>query len=124
MKFRGLAPAALAVGLIGLVAYSASAYPLKDPKYTIKQVMKAVEGKGALKDKVASGKATAAEKEKLVEYATAMAETPCPKGDEASWKEKTKAFLEACKKVQAGEKDAAKAFGKANNCKSCHDAHK
>jgi len=124
MKFRGLLAMALAVGLFGFVAFSASAYTLKDPKYTIKQVMKAVEGKGALKDKVASGKATAAEKDKLVEYATALAETPCPKGDEESWKTKTKAFLEACKKVQAGEKDAVKAFGKANNCKGCHDAHK
>ncbi len=125
MKFRGLLAMALAVGLFGFVAFSASAYTLKDPKYTIKQVMKAVEaGKGSVANKVASGKATAEEKDKMVEYAQALAENPCPKGDAESWKEKTKALVEAAKKVQKGEKGAVAEFKKANDCNTCHKPHK
>ena len=40
MKFRGLVVAALAAGLFGVFAIDASAFN-KEPKYTLKEIMKA-----------------------------------------------------------------------------------
>lgn len=121
MKFRGLVVAALAAGLFGVFAIDASAFN-KEPKYTLKEIMKAQ--KDGFFKKAAGKDATAEDKEKLVEYAQALCETPCPKGDAEDWKTKVKAVLDAAKKVQKGEKGAGKELAKANNCKACHDSHK
>lgn len=86
-------------------------------KHTISDVMKTAM-KGGLCAKVAGGKASDAEKAQLVELFTALAANKPPKGDEASWKEKTGALLTAAK---AGDGAALK---KAANCGGCHGAHK
>ena len=86
-------------------------------KHTIGEVMK-VAFKGGLCGKVAGGKASDAEKAQLVELFTSLAANKPPKGDEASWKEKTGALLAAAK---AGDGAALK---KAANCAECHKAHK
>jgi surface antigen len=93
------------------------------PKATIKEVMKACM-KGGLCKKVADGKATEEEKKKLVEQFEALAANKPPKGDEASWKEKTAALLSAAKDCEAGKEGAGAALGKAANCMMCHSAHK
>jgi mono/diheme cytochrome c family protein len=90
------------------------------PKYTISQVMKNAHAKGKLRDKVTSGMASDEEKKQLVEYYEALAANKPPKGDEASWKEKTAALLAAAKEAAAGNTDALKMV----NCAACHQAHK
>ena len=89
-------------------------------KYTTKEVMKAAHAKGKLRDKVASGTASDEEKKLLVEYYEALAANKPPKGDDASWKEKTAALLQAAKDAAAGNTDALKMV----NCQGCHKAHK
>jgi len=89
-------------------------------KYTIKEVMKNAHGKGKLRDKVTSGMASDEEKKQLVEYYEALAANKPPKGDEASWKEKTSELLAAAKAAAAGDDSKLKAV----KCMDCHQAHK
>jgi hypothetical protein len=90
------------------------------PKYTIKEVMGAAHKKGKLRDKVVAGTATDEEKKQLVEYYTALAANKPPRGDEASWKEKTAELLAAAKAAAEGDLTKLKAV----NCMACHSAHK
>jgi surface antigen len=107
-----------AVAVFGLaVAYDSNAEGDKDPKFKIKEVMQKAM-KGGLCGKVAKGEASAEEKKQLIELFTALAANKPPKGDDASWKEKTKALLDAAKA------DDGKALAKAANCKACHSEHK
>jgi surface antigen len=103
------------------VSLSGSAQDAKKP--TIKEVMQ-VCMKGGLCGKVANGNASEEEKKKLAEmFAALHANTP-PRGDEASWKEKTKALVDAANDVLAGKEGATDALKKAANCMGCHSAHK
>jgi hypothetical protein len=90
------------------------------PKYTISEVMKNAHAKGKLRDKVASGMASDEEKKMLVEYYEALAANKPPKGDDASWKEKTGELLAAAKEAAAGNVDKIKTV----NCQACDKAHK
>ena len=119
----------LLAGLVvacGWVAVSLTSGAGEDekPKFTTKQVMKGAHAKGKLKDKVVAGTASAEEKKQLVEMYTALAANKPPKGEEASWKEKTAALLAAAKDAEAGKDGAGAALGKAANCMACHSAHK
>ena len=87
------------------------------PKHTIKEVMKKAM-KGGLCAKVAGGKASDEEKKELVELFTSLTKNTPPKGEAASWKEKTSALLEAATK---GDGAALKT---AANCMNCHTEHK
>lgn len=86
-------------------------------KVTIKTVMKKAMAGGLCK-KVASGEANAEEKKELVELFTALAKATPPKGEADSWKEKTKALLDAAKA------DDGAALKKAADCAGCHGVHK
>jgi hypothetical protein len=109
---------------VGWVAFSLVTNAADEkPKHTIKEVMKSAH-KGGLMKKVADGKASEAEKKQLVEFYTALAANKPPKGDEASWKEKTSALLAAAKDAEAGKDGAGAALMKAANCMACHSAHK
>jgi len=88
-----------------------------EKEVTIKIVMQKAH-KGGLLGKVLSGKATAEEKKELVNYYEAMVKLKPPQGEEAAWKEKTKALLAAAK----GEDTAA--LKKASNCGACHSVFK
>jgi hypothetical protein len=91
----------------------------KDP-VSVKVVMQKAM-KGGLCGKVAKGTATPEEKKELIALFTDLAANKCPKGDEASWKEKTKAILDAAK-----EDDGGKALAKLTKtaCAACHKEHK
>lgn len=109
--------------IVGAVALFALALGLdssveggKEP-VAIKVVMQKAM-KGGLCGKVASGKASDEEKKQLIALFTDLAKNKCPKGDEDSWKAKTKALLDAAKA------DDTKALKKAANCAACHKAHK
>jgi hypothetical protein len=111
--------ALLCLGLVGLSLYSAA----DDPKFKIKDVMKEAM-KGGLCKKVADGAANKEEKEKLVALFTALGMNKPPKNDDADWKDRTKALLDAAKACAKDDKDGPAALKKAANCKACHDNHK
>src|SRR4030095_10850772 len=111
---------ACTVVAFGWVAVTLVVRAQDKPKYTIKEVMDAAHKKGKLRDKVTSGMASDEEKKQLVEYYEALAANKPPKGDDASWKEKTAELLAAAKEAAAGNLDKLKAI----NCGACHSAHK
>lgn len=88
-----------------------------DKEITIKVVMQKAM-KGGLCGKVAKGDASDDEKKQLVELFTGLSKCTPPKGEEAAWKEKTKALLDAAK-----ANDGA-ALKKAANCAACHKEFK
>ena len=98
-------------------SFSTTASAAAKDKVSIKTVMKCM-AKGGLCGKVAGGEASAEEKKQLVEYFTALNKLSPPKGEEASWNEKTKALLDAAKA------DDTAALKKAANCMACHSEHK
>jgi hypothetical protein len=117
-----VAPALVLGLLVGLTVLRAAD---DAPKYTIKEVMKmAHSGDSSLYKKVAAGKASKDDKQKLVDLYTALAANTPTKGDADSWKEKTTALLDAAKEVQDGKEGAAKDLKKAADCKACHQVHK
>ncbi len=95
-------------------------------KHSIKEVMKACMAKGGpgLCGKVAGGTASDEEKKQFVEYIEALGSNKPPKGEDASWKEKTSALLAAAKDCAAGKSGATDALKAAANCMNCHSAHK
>jgi hypothetical protein len=95
----------------------------RDDEEAIKTAMKDAM-KGGLCKTVTEGKATKEEKEKLLELFKGMLEAKPPKGDEASWKEKTEALVEAAQAAVDGKADSSKLLKSAANCKACHDVHK
>ena len=111
------------VVVIGWAMLSLTSGAQDKAKHSIKDVMQACM-KGGLCKKVASGEASAEDKAKLVEMFEALAADKPPKGDDASWKEKTAALVAAAKDCAAGKDGAGAALGKAANCMGCHSVHK
>jgi mono/diheme cytochrome c family protein len=105
------------------VAVTLTSVAQEKAKHAIKDVMKTAM-KGGLCKKVAKGEASAEEKKQLVELFEALAANKPPRGEDASWKEKTAALLSAAKDAEAGKAGAGEALGKAANCMECHTAHK
>lgn len=97
-------------------------------KNAIEEVMdtyhKAPKGVDPVCKKAADGKATPDELKKLVAAYKKMAGAKPPKGDDASWKDKTSKLLAAATSLEKGEAGAAAKYKEAVNCKSCHMAHK
>ena len=94
-----------------------------DKKVAIKEVMK-VAMKGGLCKKVADGKASDEEKKKLAGLFAALHDNKPPKGEQASWDEKTKALVDAANAVLKGEAGGGDKLKAAANCMACHSAHK
>lgn len=99
--------------------------PVEDakPKHSVKEVM-ADAHKSKLVNKVQDGQASKEEKEKLLGLYISLYENKPPKGDQASWNEKTGAMVVAGAKVVLGQDGAADALKAAANCGACHKAHK
>lgn len=100
---------------------------VEDAKYTTKQIMKQAHGGGpnSLLNKVLGGKASDAEKAKLVDLYESMPLNKAKKGDADKYKEMGEAMVTAAKAAKAGEtgwKDKLKTA--AANCKACHDIFK
>jgi len=119
---RKMCVAAVVVAL-GWLVVSLTSTAQEDKKVTIKDVMKTAH-KGGLMAKVAKGEANADEKKQLVELYTALAANKPPKGEEASWKEKTAALLAAAKEAAEGKEGAGAKLRAAANCMACHSVHK
>ncbi len=121
----------IAVCIAGLMAGGALTLQLQaeDAKDdAIKKVMKtchkAPKGEDPICKKAADGKATPEEIKKLVAGYKVLIDAKPPKGDVASWKEKTSKLLAASEALEKGEADAVKKYKEAVNCKACHSAHK
>ncbi len=112
-------------GSLALKAVAADKADGDKPKYTIKQVMKDVHaGKESVLKKVIAGKASDAEKEKLLEMYQSLAKSKPPQGDAASWKAKTEALVAAAQAEVDGAEGAGAKLEKAANCGACHGVHK
>ncbi len=97
----------------------------KDPtKEFMKLYHKAPKGTDPVCKKAVDGKASKAELTQLVAGYKAMCSAKPPKGDDASWKEKTEKLLAAAQALQSGAPDGAAKYKEAVNCKACHSAHK
>jgi mono/diheme cytochrome c family protein len=110
-----------------MVALTAPAgdYYAADAKVTIKEVMNQAHKKPKeLLKKAATGRATNAEKAELLELYKALAASKPPKGDAASWKEKTGVLVSAAQAAVEGKPDAGAQLTRAGNCAACHAAHK
>ena len=95
------------------------------PKYSVKEVMKALhEGDDAIAKKVTKGEGTHEDFAKLVEYYKSLPLNEAPKGDATSWKEKTTALLKAAQALHEGKAGALEQYKTAVNCKACHSVHK
>ncbi len=109
---------ALAAMFLAVIGFSLNA--AADPKWSIKEVMKAAQGSNALLSKVKGGKASDDEKKMLVEVYTALCQNTPKKGDKDAW-------VKRCKEMIAEAEEAVKgkaAFKVASDCKGCHSLHK
>ena len=93
-------------------------------KKVMKTCHKAPKGEDPICKKAIDGKASAEEMKKLVNGYKELAAAKPPKGDEASWKEKTGKLLATAEALQKNEAGAAAKYKDAVNCKACHEAHK
>ncbi|MCP3696099.1 MAG: hypothetical protein GY917_28125 [Planctomycetaceae bacterium] len=119
---RRIVIATVLTGMITAGALLGAADKPAKKKITIKSAMKDI--KGGLHTKVIEGKATAAEKTKLLAYAKALPGLKPPKGSNESWKKLTAALLKATTAAVEGKDGGTAALGKAINCKACHTPHK
>jgi hypothetical protein len=92
---------------------------------TIAEIMKTAHKKPRqLLKQVATGKATAAEKQELLKLYQALEASKPPKGTAESWAMKTKLLVAAAEAAVKGQQDAEVQLDRAANCKACHQAHK
>lgn len=115
-----------AVALLGAFAFAPLAIAeAKKPKYTVKEVMQAIhKGKENIGKRAVQGAASKDDLAKLVEYYDSLPLNEPPRGEMASWKEKTAKLVTAAKALKAGNAGAADLYKAAANCKACHNAHK
>lgn len=112
------------VAVLSALAVGCASYQSK-PKYSVEDVMKqGFKGDTSLIKKVLDGKGGADDFKLLVELTGALAKNQPPKGDAASWAEKTKALATAASDVAAGKPGALDTLKGAANCKACHSVHK
>lgn len=90
----------------------------------MKKYHKAPQGTDPVAKRAAMGKATPAELKELAAGYKAMTTAKPPRGEMASWKEKTTKLAAAAEALAKGDPDAPERFKSASNCKACHSEHK
>ena len=119
MTFRANLPVAMVLGVL------LGASPAQDEKpKTIKDVMVLHKDKDSFLNKILGGKGTDDDHKKLLTAYEVMAGLAAPKGDEKSWKDKTKELVAAAKDVVDKKKGGIDQLKKASDCKACHSLHK
>jgi mono/diheme cytochrome c family protein len=106
-------------GLLGVATF---AWAAKDPIHEAME--KYHKGKEALCKKVGAGKASKEELTAILAAYKAMAAAKPPKGDMASWKEKSSALVAATQLLVDGKPEGLAKYKEAVNCKACHSIHK
>lgn len=95
------------------------------PKYTAEEIMeKGFKGDTSLVKKITQGNGTQDDFKLLLDLSRELGKNAPPKGDVASWKEKTSALTAAAESLAAGKPGALDAVKAAINCKACHSVHK
>lgn len=118
---RAVAVLAVAVMFVSIGATPSAA----DEKMSIESIMeKGHKGKESPVQTIAAGKADEKLIKQFLTYYEFMGTQKPPLGDEAAWKKKTGAVVEALKALEAKKPGAADAFKAATNCKACHSEHK
>ena len=84
----------------------------------------APEGGTSLRDRVLSGKATAKERNQLLDIYISLTENEPPRGKLEDFQKKTNAVVLAAAKVVVGRKGAEAELRKATTCAACHKDHK
>ena len=112
--------------LLAAIAFAPLAWAeAKKPKYSIKEVMKEIhKGDDNIGKRAVKGVASKQDIAKMVEYYESLPQNEPPRGEMASWKEKTEALVKASRALKAGEPGAVDSYKNAANCKACHTAHK
>ncbi len=123
MKIKYILSLALPLSLLCVHLVATPSASAADEELTIKKIMK-VAFKGDLVRKVGTNKASAKEKQELLKLAKAMQGMKPPKGDMESWKDKSKAFVDAVQASIDGKEDAGMLMKKSTNCAACHKTHK
>lgn len=95
------------------------------PKYTTKEIMKAInKGDDSICKKITKGTASKEEIAKMIACYKELPLNEPPKGSAASWKEKSSALVKAAEALGKNEPGALEKFKQAVNCKACHSEHK
>jgi len=117
-----VAIAALTLVAAGCASSSSSA---TKPSLSIEHIMEdGFKGKESLSARIAKGQGTAEDFKKIAFLTEELALNQPPKGDLASWTEKTRALKAAADDLVAGKAGAVDAYKSAVNCKACHSVHK
>ena len=120
--FRNLFSVALLAGVAFLPLAVAET---KKAKYTVQEVMKAIhKGEDNIGKRAVKGAASKEDIARLAEYYESLPLNDPPRGEMASWKEKTGALVKASLALKAGEAGAVDLYKNAANCKACHTAHR
>jgi len=115
----------MAVALLVTMGLFAGLSQANGPEETIKKVMKAAfSKKSGLCGSVASGKASAGQKQELLGLFEDLSKATPPRGEAKSWKTKTTALVRAAQAAVDEKPGADGLLKKAANCKACHEAHK
>ena len=118
-------PVLLAAVVAATLLLTASASAAEKPKFTIEEIMKqGFKGKESPAARVGKGEGSAADIKLLAELTKALPLNEPPRGELASWKEKSTALAAAGKALAAGKPGALEIWKEAANCKACHSAHK
>ena len=108
-----------------LLATALASRAAQKPKYTVKDVMKAVhKGEDNIGKRVVKGEASKEDIAKMVEYYQSLPLNDPPRGDKADWDKRTAALLKAAEDVKSGKPGAVAEYKEAANCKACHTEHK
>jgi hypothetical protein len=100
---------------------------LRDIKVIMKLAHLTPQNRGTrdnLDNKVLDAKATADEKQELLELYTALGKLDPPAGNAEAWKKRTAELVASLQAVYAGKEGAAERFTQAKDCKACHVAHR
>lgn len=96
-----------------------------DEKMSMKSIMKdGHKGEEAPIQTILAGKADEKLLKQFLAYYEFMSTQKPPQGDEASWKKKTAALVEATQGLIAKKDGSLGALKSAVNCKACHTDHK
>ena len=93
----------------------------EEKKMSLEDIMdKFHKGKEAPVNAVKAGTATEAQLKEFLEAYKTMAATKPPQGDEAEWKKKTGALVDATQGLLDKKEGALEAYKTAVDCKACH----
>jgi hypothetical protein len=97
----------------------------RDTSLSIEQIMEdGFKGKTSLSARISKGQGNEDDFKKMAFLTKELALNHPPKGDLASWTEKTPALKGDADSLAAGKPGALDGFKTAVNCKACHDIHK